>query len=45
MNKKTMILIMVVSITVVLFMSLWGMSTEEHSEKYYCLHHCHFFVS
>ena len=33
MNKKTMILIMVVSITVVLFMSLWGMSTEEHSEK------------
>lgn len=33
MNKKTMILIMVVSITVVLFMSLWGMSAEENSEK------------
>ena len=33
MNKKTMILIMVVSITVVLFMSLWGMSAKENSEK------------
>lgn len=33
MNKKTMILIMVVSITVVLFMSLWSMSAKENSEK------------
>lgn len=33
MNKKTMILIMVVSITVVLFMSLWSMSVEENSDK------------
>lgn len=33
MNKKTMILIMVVSITVVLFMSLWGMSAEGDTEK------------
>lgn len=45
MNKKTMILIMVVSITVVLFMSLWSMSAKENSEKYCCLHRCHFFVS
>lgn len=33
MNKKTMILIMVVSIAVVLFMSLWGMSAEGDTEK------------
>ena len=33
MNKKTMILIIVVSITVILFMSLWGMSVEENGDK------------